>query len=309
MKLLEPTDENIALAADALRRGLLVAMPTETVYGVAADATNREAVRKVFDLKGRPPENPLIVHVATFEQVLPLVREVPPMAKVLADRFWPGPLTLVLHKSDLVPPEVTAGLDTVAIRMPKHPVALSLILAAGMPLAAPSANPFTQLSPTRAEHIDPELAKGIAHVLDGGPCFVGLESTVVDLTMNPPAILRPGGVSRGDIQAALGVPLGQIPSAKMRTSPGMYPRHYAPRVPVRLVECVPPEAAGLVLGQAANAMQIRMPRDAVAYACALYDALHRLDQQEPTAIYVERPDGGPEWEAVVDRLVKASTPG
>lgn len=309
MNILEPTDENIALAADALRRGLLVAMPTETVYGVAADATNREAVRKVFDLKGRPPENPLIVHVATFEQVLPLVREVPPMARVLADRFWPGPLTLVLPKSDLVPPEVTAGLDTVAIRMPKHPVALSLILAAGRPLAAPSANPFTQLSPTRAEHIDPELAKGIDHVLDGGPCFVGLESTVVDLTMNPPAILRPGGVSRGDIQAALGVPLGQIPSAKMRTSPGMYPRHYAPRVPVRLVECVPPEAAGLVLGPAANAMQIRMPRDAVAYACALYDALHRLDLQEPTTIYVERPDGGPEWEAVVDRLVKASTPG
>lgn len=309
MNILQPTDENIALAADALRRGLLVAMPTETVYGVAADATNREAVKKVFDLKGRPPENPLIVHVATFDQVLPLVQDVPAAAKVLADRFWPGPLTLVLPKSGLVPPEVTAGLDTVAVRMPKHPVALSLILATGKPLAAPSANPFTQLSPTRAEHIDSELAKGIALVLDGGPCYVGLESTVVDLTLDPPAILRPGGVSRGDIQAALGVPLGQIPSAKMRTSPGMYPRHYAPRVPVYLVDRVSEDAAGLVLGPPSNPLQIRMPRDAVAYACALYDALHRLDQQEPTAIFVERPEGGPEWEAVVDRLVKASTPG
>lgn len=306
MRVLPPTDASVEYAAEAIRRGQLVAMPTETVYGVAANALDPEAVRRLYALKGRPAENPMIVHIARLEDLSELVGEFPDAARTLAERFWPGPLTMVLRKSPKVPPEVTAGLDTIAVRMPRHPVALQLILAAGVPLAAPSANRFTRLSPTGPEHIDDELRAGLACVLDGGRSPVGLESTVIDMTVWPPQILRPGGVSRGDIQAALGVPLGQIPSAKMRRSPGMYPRHYAPMARVVLVDRIENGYPGLVFGAPAGPQQIRMPNDATAYASALYDALHRLDRERPAEIYVERPAGGPEWEAVLDRLAKAS---
>lgn len=303
-----PTPLNLQLAADALLRGELVCMPTETVYGIAADATNPDAVRQIFAAKDRPADNPLIVHISDFVQLEDVVGEWTDAADVLANRFWPGPLTLVLKKSDMIPLEVTGGLETVAVRMPDHPVALELIEMAGIPLAAPSANRFMHLSPTRAEHVDPQIAKRVAMVLDGGPCRIGLESTVVDVTVNPPRILRPGGISRGQIQAALGGPLGQLPPSDVRRSPGMYLRHYAPKAPLAFVDALEPDSVGLCFGTPRNDRQIRMPDDPNAYAAGLYAALHRLDAGKPAVIYVESPPDEPEWEAVHDRLRKAAEP-
>lgn len=305
MKLCAATEAAILKAAAALRQGKLVVMPTETVYGLAADATNPDAIRKVFEAKGRPAENPLIVHVADLGQVMGVAAHVPEAAAKLIKRFWPGPLTLVLPKHPEIPAEVTAGLDTVGVRMPAHPVALDLIRAAGLPLAAPSANRFMRLSPTKAENIDPELAEKVAMILDGGPCYIGLESTVVDCTEDVPRILRPGGVTRADIQSALGYPLGELPLGGARKSPGMYRRHYAPRTPLSVVDALEEGQAGLVVGPARSEHQISMPNDARAYASSLYDMLHRLDGMGLDAIYVQRPPSGPEWEAVHDRLKKA----
>lgn len=305
MKLSRPTAENIDRAAQIIAEGGLVAMPTETVYGIAADATNPEAVRKIYAAKGRPSDNPLIVHIADFVQLDDVVGEWNDYADVLANRFWPGPLTLILRKSELIPDEVTGGLNTVAVRMPAHEVALELIEACGVPLAAPSANRFMQLSPTRAEDVDPEIAKHVGMILDGGPCVVGLESTVVDVTTSPPMILRPGGISRGDIQAALGLPLGQIPVDSTRRSPGMYQRHYAPSAPMKLVEQIGASAVGLTFGVPKNDGQVRMPKDPLAYGALLYAALHKVDGTNPKVIEVEAPPAEPEWEAVIDRLKKA----
>lgn len=281
-------------------------MPTETVYGIAADATNPDAVKKIFAAKGRPSDNPLIVHISDFIQLDEVVGAWNDSADVLANRFWPGPLTLILKKSELIPDEVTGGLDTVAVRMPSHPVALELIEACGVPLAAPSANRFMQLSPTRAEDLDPEIAKHVGMVLDGGPCVIGLESTVVDVTTDPPTVLRPGGVSRGDIEAALGVPLGQLPHGGPRRAPGMYLRHYAPKAAVKLVDRLGKNAAGLTFHEAANERQVKMPLDAAAYGAALYAALHQVDSKQPEMIEVEIPPETAEWEAVHDRLRKAN---
>lgn len=305
LPIVKPTPENIQRAAALLLEGEILAMPTETVYGVAANAYDEIAIRKLYAAKGRPEENPLIVHISDFVQLEEIVAEWTPAADILANRFWPGPLTLVVKKSDLIPSIVTGGLDTVAVRMPDHPVALELIEAAGVPLVGPSANRFMQLSPTRAEHVDPKL--NLKMVIDGGPCRVGLESTVVDVTQDPPRILRPGGVSRGEIQAALGRPLGQIPQNGPRRSPGMYARHYAPLASVSLVESVGSGEAGLVMGEPQNDRQIRMPNNPGAYGASLYDALNRLDRKEVENIYVQIPPEDEGWEAVHDRLRKASS--
>lgn len=305
MVAVSATLENITLAADILRRGGLVAMPTETVYGIAVDATDAEAVRRLFDLKGRPADNPLIVHISDIQQISQVALECPAVAYRLAERFWPGPLTIVLRKRPEVPAEVTGGLDTVAVRQPRHPVALSLIAMLGHPVAAPSANRFMRLSATRVEHIDPEMLAGIDMVLDGGPCDVGLESTVLDLTEDPPRILRPGGITRGDIQAVLGAPLCTLTQTNGRRSPGLYLRHYSPNSPLHLVDRLDPAQHGLVFGTPSNSAQIKMPLDPTAYASSLYDVLHRLDRTRPEAIFVERPPAKPEWEAVLDRLQKA----
>src|SRR4051794_29437194 len=225
----------IAQAADVLRRGGLVAFPTETVYGLGANALDAEAVRRIFEAKGRPANNPIIIHVADVEQARQLVAGWPSEAERLAARFWPGPLTLVLPRRDVVPDLVTAGGSTVAIRVPAHPVALALIRAAGMPIAAPSANRSTQLSPTRAEHVLHTMRGRIDLVLDPGPTSGGLESTVLDLTTSPPRLLRPGLVTRSEVEAIIGpivlsstAPLGAV----SLPSPGMLPRHYAPRTPL-----------------------------------------------------------------------------
>lgn len=306
LPIVRPTTENINLAAEALLRGELVCIPTETVYGIAADATNSEAIKRIYEIKDRPSENPLIVHISDFVQLDDVVAVWTKDADVLANRFWPGPLTLVVKKSELIPDEVTGGLDTVAVRMPDHPVALEVIEAAGVPLAAPSANRFMGLSPTSADAVSPEIASKVYSILDGGTCRVGLESTVVDVSGDSPRILRPGGISRGDIQAALGKPLVTAPTEPLRRSPGMYYRHYAPRAKVMIVDSVPEGAPGLVFGSP-GPNQIPMPKDPSLYAAMLYAALNQLDQSAPEVIYVEKLPEDAAWEAIVDRVSKASS--
>jgi L-threonylcarbamoyladenylate synthase len=308
MRILPPSPESVAEAAAALRRGELVGMPTETVYGIAALALDPVAVARTFEVKGRPAENPLIVHVASPADVPGVAREFPEEARRLAERFWPGPLTLVLPKRERVPAAVTAGLDTVAVRVPDHPVAQALLAAVGAPVSAPSANVFMGLSPTRPEDIAPEIAKRLAMILDGGPSPVGLESTVVDCT-GPIRILRPGGVTRADVEAALGRRLSESAPPTQRRSPGLYARHYAPRTPLRVVERLLPHQPGLTLAAPASSAQRLMPPDPVLYGAQLYATLHALDQEGHAEIFVEAPPEAPEWEAVWDRLRKASGVG
>lgn len=306
MKIVEATLENISLAAEIIRNGGLVAMPTETVYGIAVDVMNRDAVMRLFEAKGRPADNPLIVHIDSLDMLRMVAREIPPLVQRLADRFWPGPLTMVLRKQPDILDVVTGGLETVAVRQPRHPVAMGLISMVGRPLAAPSANRFMRLSATRAQHIDFELASKLDLILDGGPCPVGLESTVLDLTSDHPRILRPGGISRGEIQSVVGDPLGVKLPIGVRNSPGMYPRHYAPNAKLILVDIVPDDMPGLVINQPRTQRHIKMPSDPIAYGASLYDALHRLDQMGSEVIFVQIPPKLPAWEAVHDRLQKAS---
>jgi L-threonylcarbamoyladenylate synthase len=309
MPVLPANEQNLARAAEVLRAGGLIGMPTETVYGLAADATSEAAVAKVFVAKGRPAENPLIVHIADQDTLKKVAASLPEYAAKLVARFWPGPLTLVLPKTGLVPALVTGGLDTVAVRMPDHPVALALIRLTGLPLAAPSANRFMQLSPTRAENVDEGLAE---FVLDGGACRVGVESTVVDCTGDRPRILRPGGVSRAEIEATLKMSLHGPTSGETepgRRSPGQYRRHYSPNTPLALVEELRESDAGLTLSKPLNPNQILMPKDARAYGAQLYAALHTLDGRRLERILVQTPPAEPEWEAVLDRLRRACGSG
>lgn len=225
-----PDPQLIAEAAAVIRAGGLVAFPTETVYGLGADGLNPAAVARIFEAKERPPTDPLILHIAEPEALASLVLEVPQAARELANRFWPGPLTLVLPKRPVVPDIVTAGLPTVAVRMPAHPVALALIRAAGTPVAAPSANRFGHTSPTTAQHVLEDLGGRIDLILDAGPTPVGVESTVLDLTGPLPTILRPGGLPREAIEAVVGPVAVRVPAqAGPMPSPGMFPKHYAPR--------------------------------------------------------------------------------
>lgn len=303
MKIVLPTPDAISDAARLLRDGHLIGMPTETVYGIAANALDRKAVAATFEAKGRPSDNPLIVHVAGLDQVSLVASDVPAEAIALAKAFWPGPVTMVLHKKAYVPSEVTAGLETVAVRMPNHPVALKLIEEAGVPVSAPSANRFMGLSPTTAQMIDPSIAEKLAMIIDGGSCEVGIESTVLDLTENPPRILRPGGISQAQIEAVLGMALVSD-GASERRSPGMYPKHYAPKTPVQIVSRLSPDQAGLSLESASGAKQISMPTRADEYARKLYRSLFELDQQHVTTIFIQAPPQTADWDAVWDRLRK-----
>ncbi len=297
-----PPFAEIERAAEAIRRGRLVVVPTETVYGLAADATNPDAIARVFALKGRPSDNPLIVHVDTTPMLESVARDIPDAAWTLVNRFWPGPLTLVLPRADAVPDAVSAGLPSVAVRMPNHPVALALVAESGRPLAAPSANRFQALSPTRAEDVSREIRAGAFAVLDGGPSAVGLESTVLSLT-GPPTILRPGAVTKAQIEAALETEVAERAGSQddgPREAPGAYRRHYAPKTPVRLAERLAPDDAGLTLDPPANPRQIAMPDDPAAYAAALYAALAALDREGVREIVVGSPPAP--WTAVHDRL-------
>lgn len=306
MSILTPTPEAIQTAARTIRQGGVVVIPTETVYGIACDALNKDAVMRVFEVKGRPSDNPLIVHISEWDMLDMVAQDIPPLAKKFAEKYWPGPLTLVLPKRPEVPLETTGGLNSVAVRMPRHRVALDVIRQAERPIAAPSANVFMALSPTRAQDIDPEILVEVDVILDGGPCEVGLESTVLDLTDDTPRILRPGAITRADIQAITGRPLGLNPPPDVRKSPGMYRRHYAPNARVVLVDSLTEGQIGLSFEEPANPQQIRMPDDPIAYGAVLYTALRRLDKPETDTIFVQEPPDEPLWEAVLDRLRKAS---
>jgi L-threonylcarbamoyladenylate synthase len=286
-------------AGALIRAGKLVAFPTETVYGLGANALDAAAVERIFTAKKRPRTSPLIVHVASIEMARELAAAWPSAADELARRYWPGPLTLVVPRKPVVPDVVTAGLPTVGLRMPAHPIALELIRAAGVPIAAPSANRFTELSPTAAGHVPDELADA---VLDGGPAAVGIESTVLSLAGDP-TLLRPGVIPLPEIEALIG-PVKVVGSMEgAHASPGMHERHYRPRTPLVLIapgDPLPPgRGAALRIG-------VEMPAGAREYAAALYETLHRLDAEGWDWIAVERPPERPEWAGVLDRLQRSS---
>lgn len=325
-------------AADILRRGGLVAFPTETVYGLGVHALDRSAVRRLFDAKGRPSNDPLIVHVASFAEVPPLVSQVPATAVALAERFWPGPLTLVMRKSASVPSEVSAGLDTVAIRIPSHAVAHALLAAAGLPVAAPSANLFSRPSPTRASHVVEDLNGRIDMVLDAGPTDVGVESTVLDLVTIPPTVLRPGAIAVETLRELL-------PDVRVRTttlrddqpalpSPGLLAQHYAPRTPLTLyphgAAAMPDQAVRDVHDAVASGRRVGVlattedaalfqalpvviaelgsETDPQAVAARLYAALRELDAAGLDFIVTrDFPIDSGLWQAIRDRLRRAST--
>ena len=302
----------IRRAAALIRARELVAFPTETVYGLGANALDAAAVAKIFVAKGRPAESPLIVHVDSVEMARALVREWPAQADLLARRFWPGPLTLVLPKQPQVPDVLTAGLDTVGIRMPANGIAIALIREAGVPIAAPSANRFTELSPTTAEHVREGLGDRVAMVLDGGRTSVGIESTVLSLSGAKPLLLRPGMLTKAEIEELIGpVEVSGSSLTGAHPSPGMHPRHYSPRTQLYLVDDggLPEHGRGayLWIGTAADAARmIQMPDHPGAYAAVLYETLHQADTQGWDWIAVERPPLGPEWAAIHDRLERAA---
>ena len=294
---------SIKAAADIIRSGGLVAFPTETVYGLGANALDAAAVQKIFALKGRPETSPLIVHVSSIEMAREIVTAWPRRAEELARMWWPGPLSLVLPKDSRVPAIVTARLSTVGIRMPNHPLALALIEAAGVPIAAPSANRFMGLSPTTADHVKAAFGDALP-ILDGGPCEVGIESTVVAIDGDKLTLLRPGMISLDAIEQFSARPGGAHPS------PGMHERHYSPRTPLLLVggPAELPDRTGAYVWRVAlgpSARSIRMPLDPGPYATQLYRVLHQLDQENWPWIAVEFPPDAPDWTAIRDRLRRA----
>lgn len=284
----------IEKAAALLRAGEMVAFPTETVYGLGANALDESAVRRIFEAKGRPFSSPLIVHVASIEMARGLAADWTDQAERLATRFWPGPLTIVVPKKQCVPDAATAGLPSAGLRMPAHPVARALLDAAKIPVAAPSANRFTELSPTTAAHV--RNAFPDIFVLDGGPCTVGIESTVISLAGPNPRILRPGMITRTQIEQIIGpVEIGSGPE-----SPGQHPRHYSPHTPIILGNS-PCEGRGACIDFTS------MPRNATEYAARLYSVLHDLDKRKYDWIAIELPPDTPEWAGIRDRLTRAAT--
>ncbi len=295
---------SISEAAEILRAGGLVAFPTETVYGLGANALDPIAVQKIFEMKGRPETSPLIVHVASVEMAREIVADWPPLAEELARQWWPGPLTVVLPKNSRVPSSITAGLPTVGVRMPNHSMALDLIQAAGVPVAAPSANRFTALSPTTADHVRAAFGDTVP-VLDGGPCAVGIESTVVAIDGDKLKLLRPGMISFAEIEQVT------AQADVSHPAPGMHEKHYSPRTRLILVKgpAELPDRTGAYVWRAAlgpAARSIRMPLDAGPYAAQLYRVLHQLDAENWPWIAVEIPPDAPDWTAIRDRLQRAA---
>jgi L-threonylcarbamoyladenylate synthase len=278
----------------------LVAFPTETVYGLGANALDPTAVEKIYVAKGRPADSPVIVHVDSIEMARSLAREWPEKAEKLARRFWPGPLTLVLPKRPHVPDELTAGLDTVGIRVPANPIALALIKEAGFPVAAPSANRFSELSPTTAEHVRVAMGDRVAMVLDGGRTTVGIESTVLSLAGPEAILLRPGMISQAEIEEVIGtVRVQPEVSGLAHPSPGMHRRHYSPKTPLILVKPGQPSSGG-------HGVRLQMPTDPSQYAAVLYERLHEADSENWDWIEIELPPGDPAWAAIRDRLERAA---
>ena len=323
-----PDPEALEQAARVLRAGGLVAFPTETVYGLGAHALDPAAVGRIYQAKGRPGYNPLIVHTADAASARALAAAWPDEAERLAAAFWPGPLTLVLPKHDSIPESVTAGLPSVALRVPAHPVAHALLRAAGIPVAAPSANRSTGVSPTTAQHVARSLGERVDVIVDGGACPVGIESTVLSLAGPRPTLLRPGTISVDDLHPVIGevaLPSAAPDATAARPSPGMLDRHYAPRATVRtvpqaerarmLADAADQAAQGRRVGglmmmpidDARIAPVIRMPDDPAGYASRLYAALHEMDAAECDVILIDSPPDTPAWAGVRDRLRRAAT--
>ena len=329
-KLLRDTEQDIRTAAAILRAGGLVGIPTETVYGLGANGLSSAAVGKIFAAKGRPQDNPLILHVPDASWLARYCREVPDSAYTLAARFWPGPLTMILPRKDVVPDAVTAGLDTVGVRCPNHPVTLAIIRAADVPVAAPSGNTSGRPSPTRAEHMVEDMAGKIDAIVDGGPCGVGVESTIIDLTCTPPRLLRPGGLPLEALEEVLGEvavdaallrPLGEGEKPK---APGMKYRHYAPKAPVTVVLGEPSatadyiaahlgehtgvicfdEWAGRFAGHVVENIGSAARKD--EQARRVFDALRAFDHTDVTEIYAQCPHEDGLGLAVANRLKKAA---
>lgn len=320
----------IAQAVQRLRDGRLVAFATETVYGLGADAGNPAAVARIFEAKGRPSTNPLIVHVTGASAARRYAAAWPAAAESLATRFWPGPLTLVLPRAGAIAPAVSAGRGTVALRAPRHPLAQQLLQAFDGPIAAPSANRSTRVSPTTADHVRQELGDRVDLILDGGPCAVGIESTVLDLTTAPPTILRPGSISAEQLRAVIG-PVqtfhGSIAANVAAASPGQQAIHYSPLTPAyrfgpaqadRVIDLAASRfaaSAALLLQDAPPGLknfpwraQRTLPLDPRQYAQMLYAALRGFDELSADAIFIQMPPDEPAWNAVVDRLMRAARP-
>lgn len=317
-----PVDDALLIeASQILARGGVVAIPTETVYGLAADASNPDAVRRVFAIKGRPANHPVIVHLSAVDDLARWARHPPRAAYLLAERYWPGPLTLVLERASRVPDGVTGGQDTVALRAPAHPLTLELLRRFGGGVAAPSANRFGRVSPTTAQHVRADLGDEVDLVLDGGPCRIGLESTILALVGARPTLLRPGAIGMEALSAVLGEEIA-LPAAVRIRAPGALAAHYAPRTPLELLslEALPARLAELLddgrlpaclaLGIAPplppEVPSIILPADAAAYAARLYAALRELDGARADRILVVQPPATPAWLAINDRLGRAA---
>lgn len=329
MKPVFADDAAIEYAANLLRQGRLVAFPTETVYGLGADASNPDAVRRIFQAKGRPADHPLIVHIPSIDNLNDWALTVPDAARQLAACFWPGPLAMILNKKPEVPLVVTGGQSTVGLRMPDHPVALHLLRAFGGGIAAPSANRFCRISPTQAAHVEEELGDAVDLILDGGACQVGVESTIVDLSGNRPKLLRPGHITRHEIEAVLQTELIVVYPQLEQTNPseirapGMMAVHYAPVTIAMLcpADRLPEMIKALnfnskKIGILAYSLEytenrhnriIRMPERADDYAQGLYAALRKLDSLQLDLILVEEPPDTEAWRAINDRLHKATS--
>lgn len=326
------TDEAVTRAAELLAAGGLVAIPTETVYGLAADALDADAVDRIFAAKGRPASNPLIVHVADTAMARSLAAHWPPMAEQITTRLWPGPVTVIVPRGPRIPDNVTAGGPTVALRCPEHRLTRRLIATLGRPLAAPSANRSMQLSPTTAGHVLEGLGNRVDLILDGGPCGRGIESTVVDCTTDPPRILRPGPITRVELEAAIAGPVVDMMAAEGATSaaarsPGMLPRHYAPKTPLEVSATAAERVAELVQGgkriawltaqiddprvrslaASRDLLVVPMPADPSAFATSLYATLHAIDRRNLDRIIIDAPPDTDAWRAVTDRLSRATT--
>ena len=314
-------DAQIERAVLLLRQGDLVAFPTETVYGLGADAGNRQAVARIFAAKGRPADHPLIVHLAAASALGDWAREIPPAALSLADAFWPGPLTLILKRAAHVSDAVTGGQDTVGLRVPDHPLALQLLAAFGGGLAAPSANRYGRVSPTTADHVRSELGEAVAMVLDGGPCAVGIESTIVDLSRGKAVVLRPGAIGCAQLARALGTAVEEGGDAAAPRVPGSHAAHYAPATALQLVAPAALEAAlsaARARGQrvaviarreglaAPDRIWVRAAAEPAGYAHDLYATLRGLDAAEVDLILVEAVPQDVAWRAVADRLRRAA---
>lgn len=317
-------------AAAILRRGGLLGIPTETVYGLGADALNEDAVSRIFLAKGRPQDNPLIIHVPDASWLERYCRSVPPAAYQLAERFWPGPLTMILPRRDIVPLQTTGGLETVGVRCPNHPVTLAIIEAAGVPIAAPSGNTSGRPSPTTAAHMIEDMDGRIDGIVDGGPCTVGVESTIIDLTVTPPRLLRPGGLPLESLRQVLGevavdkAVTGLLAAGERPRAPGMKYRHYAPHAPVTVVTGEPERSARRIQGLLSDTAgvicfdeyaplfpghiihKLGPAADKSAQARHVFDALRTFDGTDVTEIFAQCPDDGGLGLAVANRLKKAA---